>query len=46
MRFTGRVEQVYAPLEAFCRAQEAAHQPMLERADTLEKAFQKIAARL
>ena len=44
--FYGRVEQVYAPLEAFCRAQEINQQPLLARVDTLEKAFQKITARL
>ena len=44
--FYGRVAQVYAPLETFCRAQEAACQPTLERVDALEKAFRKIAARL
>ncbi len=44
--FFGKVEQVYAPLEAFCQGRGAAHQPLLERADTLEKAFRKIAARL
>ncbi len=44
--FYGRAEQVYAPLEAFCRTQEIAHQPLLARVDILEKAFQKIAARL
>ena len=44
--FYGKVEQVYAPLEAFCRTQEAARQPLLARVDTLEKAFREIAGRL
>ena len=44
--FYGRVAKVYAPLEAFCRAQEAAYLPTLERTDMLEKAFGKIAERL
>ncbi len=44
--FYAKVEQVYAPLEAFCRTQEAARQPLLARVDTLEQAFRDIAGRL
>ena len=44
--FYGRVEAVYAPLAAYCQAQEVAHQPLLGRVAALDDTLQNIAARL
>ena len=44
--FYQKLAQVYQPLEMFCNVQAERYQPVLERVDTLEKNFQKIAAHL
>ncbi len=44
--FYQKLSQVYKPLEMFCNVQEERYKPVLERVDSLEKAFHKISARL
>jgi hypothetical protein len=44
--FYQKLAQVYQPLETFCNVQGERYRPMLEQVATLEKSFEKIAARL